>query len=74
MTQEYLHFIECFEKLSPYELDHFCRAIHQHYRTTLSTINEKDGVAERDFKEIIVRAMQATQIELAEQKVTHPPF
>lgn len=71
IRQEYIDFVEKFEGLNPYELDHFCKIIHQNYQATFKEQPQiaKGDLASSDVKEIMIRAMQMVQIELAERKV-----
>ena len=71
IRQEYVDFIQKFEGLNPYELDHFCKIFYQNYQATFKEQPQmaKADLAAGDVKEIIIRAMQMVQIELAERKV-----
>ena len=70
IRQEYIDFIQKFEGLNPYELDHFCKIFHQHYKAALKERPQMTtDLTSGDVKEIIIRAMQMIQIELAERKV-----
>ncbi|MDX2074401.1 MAG: hypothetical protein SFX19_08580 [Alphaproteobacteria bacterium] len=71
IRQEYIDFVEKFEGLNPYELDHFCKIIHQNYKVAFKEQPQmaKADLTSGDMKEIIIRAMQMVQIELAEGKV-----
>lgn len=74
MLHQYVHFVESFERLSPYEVDHFCKVVHRHYKELFDLQNKNNEVSERDFKEIIIHAMKAAQIELAEQQLQNAEF
>lgn len=69
--QAFIGFIEQFEKLSPFELDHFCKIIHHHYETAIKALDQdaRASLTHGDTKEILIRSMQAAQIELAEHKL-----
>ena len=71
IRQEYIDFIQKFEGLNPYELDHFSKNLYQHYQVALKEQAhiEKTDISAGDVKEIIIRTMQLIQIELAERKV-----
>ncbi len=70
IRQAYIEFIEKFGGLSPYELDHLCKIIHQYYQKNLEALGqEPKSVSLGDLKEILIRSMQAAQIELAERKL-----
>lgn len=71
IRQEYINFIEKFEELNPYELDHFCRIFHQHYQAAIKKDQEirNVSIAPGGIKEILIHVMQAVRIELAERKV-----
>ena len=63
----YTDFINRFELLSPYQLDHFCKMIHQHYQEAIAAREKNITFTQGDTKEIMIRSMQALQIDLAEQ-------
>lgn len=67
IRQSYIEFIEKFEGLNPYELDHLCRVIHQQYQVQMQ--ESKTDLGPKEFWKIMTSAMQAAQIELAEKKL-----
>lgn len=69
--QEYIAFINAFENLNPYELDHFCKNFYKHYQIAMQEREQPKTVTigHSDVKEILLDAMKAVQIELAERKV-----
>jgi len=71
IRQAYIEFIEKFGGLNPYELDHFCRIIHQHYQKNLEALGQElqAKITQKDMKEILIHSMQAAQVELAERKL-----
>lgn len=71
VRQEYISFIEAFERLSPYDLDHFCKSFHKHYESTVKKREQEinAGIDLRDVREILLEVMKTVQLELAERKV-----
>jgi hypothetical protein len=65
IRQVYVDFVEKFEGLNPYELDHFSRAIHRRY--TLG--KKKKSLSKKDLQDILISAIQDLQIEFAEQRL-----
>lgn len=61
----YSEFLEKFEGLNPYELDHLSRAIHQKYKM----INKRKELRKKDIQEMLIAAMQDIQLEFAEHRL-----
>lgn len=71
IRQTYIEFIEKFEELSPYEINHLCKIMHQQYQIFVKTsANRKQAsLKPSDVQEIIVRTIHAIQVELAEKRL-----
>jgi hypothetical protein len=65
IRQDYVDFLEKFEGLNPYELDHFSRAIYKRYKE----VKKKKSRNKKDLKDILIATMQDLQIEFAEQRL-----
>jgi len=66
----FLVFIESFEKLSPFELDHFCKILLTHYNEhhAVKSSGQKQ-LSALDLKDILINSMRASHIQIAEKKV-----
>jgi len=70
IRQPYIEFVEKFEELTPYELNHFCKVVHEHYQTMIKAPDSREKVlTTSDMLEVIIQAMHAVQVELAEKKL-----
>lgn len=70
IRQPYIEFVEKFEELTPYELNHFCKVVHEHYQSALKTADgQPKTLMTSDMLEIIIQAMHAIQVELAENRL-----
>ena len=70
IRQPYIEFVEKFEELTPYELNHFCKVVHEHYHAASKTADgQPKTLMTSDMLEIIIQAMHAIQVELAENRL-----
>lgn len=71
IRQTYIEFIEKFEELSPYEINHLCKIMHQQYQIFVKTPANKKRASLKpsDVQEIIVRSVHSIQVELAEKRL-----
>jgi hypothetical protein len=44
IRQPYIEFVEKFEELTPYELNHFCKVVHEHYQTMIKAQDSHEKV------------------------------
>ena len=65
--QGYRDFVEAFERLTPYELDHFSKLFHQFFASSKKV--EIQNPKQEDLRDILTRAMQAAHMEIAQQKI-----
>lgn len=65
VRQVYIDFLETFEGLNPYELDHLTRALHKKYKAG----KKKKSLGKNELQEILIAAMQDLQVEFAERKL-----
>jgi hypothetical protein len=69
MRQEYTDFILGFEKISPYELDHFCKVFFTEYKKLLSEIDATPLLGVKELRDVFIRTVQLAQVEIAQKKV-----
>ncbi len=78
IRKSYLDFVSSFSRLSPYELDHFCEAMHVNFEEMLAQHSEENRVpvscSIQNIKEVVTRAMREVQIELAEGHMQDAQF
>ena len=65
--QGYRDFVEAFERLTPYELDHFSKIFRQFFKS--STKIEDQNIRNEDLRDIFTQAMQAAHMEIAQQRI-----
>lgn len=68
-NETFLNFIEVFEKLSPFELDHFSKILFTHFSAHDAVKSSDKKLSSVDLKDILINAMRAAHIEIAEKKV-----
>lgn len=68
-NETFLNFIEVFEKLSPFELDHFSKILFMHFSTHDAVKSYEQKLSAVDLKDILINAMRAAHVEIAEKKV-----
>lgn len=70
IRQPYIEFVEKFEELTPYELNHFCKVVHEHYQVVSKLADgQPRPLNTSEMLEIIIQAMHAIQVELAENRL-----
>lgn len=62
IRQVYMDFLEKFEGLNPYELDHLSRALYKNY----NEVKKKKSISKKELQDILIGTMQELQIEFAE--------
>lgn len=67
IRQEYIDFIEKFEGLNPYELDHLCKIFFQHYEVIVKSAGTT--ISDGDVREMMVQTIKEVHLDLAERKV-----
>lgn len=68
-NETFLNFIEVFEKLSPFELDHFSKIFFTHFSEHDAVKSSEQKLSSIDLKDILINAMRAAHVEIAEKKV-----
>lgn len=68
--ESFLHFIEAFEKLSPFELDYFTKIFCTHFNDhTLAQPTKTNELTAINLKDILIKTMRAAHVEIAERRV-----
>jgi len=66
----YVDFVEAFERLTPYELDHFSKLFFDNFNQLLTPQENKMGTIKRDdLRDVITQTMQDAHIEIAQKKI-----
>lgn len=67
---EYNQFVENFERLSPYEVEHFSKILFAEFARFADTLVSSHGLPTAiQLREIITNAMKHAHIEIAERKI-----
>lgn len=78
IRKSYLDFVSSFSRLSPYELDHFCEALHINFEEMIARHSESNPMpvscSIQNIKQVVTRAMREVQIELAEGHMQDAQF
>lgn len=64
--QGYKDFVEAFERMTPYELDHFSKLFGRFFETAR---NVDQHLKTDELRDILTQAMQAAHTEIAQQKI-----
>jgi hypothetical protein len=70
MMKGYHDFVEAFEKLTPYELDHFSKLFFEQFRILHVSDEPVGNIRKDDLRNVITAAMQAAHMEIALRKVS----
>ena len=68
-NETFLNFIEVFEKLSPFELDHFSKILFTHFSAHDAVKSYEQKLSAVDLKDILINAMRAAHVDIAEKRV-----
>ena len=69
MRQEYTDFILGFEKINPYELDHFCKVFFNEYKKILAEFDATPILGVKELRDVFIHTVQLAQVEIAQKKV-----
>jgi hypothetical protein len=64
----YCAFIESFERLTPFELDHFSKLFYQSFTSSLDQSNFA-SLKQDDLRDVITQTMQKAHIVIAKKKI-----
>jgi hypothetical protein len=67
--QGYYQFVEAFERLTPYELEHFSRALFESFTKLQAKSENSTIIRQDDLRDVMTQAMQSAHIGIAEKKI-----
>ena len=69
IREEYISFIEKFEGLTPFEVDHFSGLLFKAYTKLLLKTGKSGPIRQEELSEILTQAMHAAHLQIAEKRI-----